>query len=415
MVPADLQEVTFDTLTYGGESLGRLPDGRPVFVPFALPGERARLRLVQEKRGFARGELVELVQPAANRITPRCKHFGVCGGCHYQHMPYESQLEAKAQILRDQLKRIGHIEDPPVRATIPSPNPWNYRNQVQFHLTPEGRLGYVRASSDPKATGAIFAVEECHLPEQAINDLWPHLQFERGSGIERVSIRASTDDDPMLILEGSGGELPEVEIEGELSVTHVLGDDCVLISGRDHVNMRLLERDFRVSAPSFFQVNTAMAEKMLEHVLELVPNRAETVLDVYCGAGLFSAFLAPRCQRLVGIEVAAAACEDFAVNLDECDNVELYEAPAEDVLPALEVKPDLIILDPPRTGVEVKALDALVQLDPKRIIYVSCDPSTLARDLRRLTDNDFRFTRVTPFDMFPQTYHIESISLLEKT
>ena len=413
MSPGSLHEVTFDTLTYGGEALGRLADGRAVFVPFALPSERARVRLVQEKRGFARGELVELMQPASTRITPRCKHFGVCGGCHYQHLPYETQLKVKAEILRDQLKRIGHLADAPVQATVPSPQAWNYRNQVQFHLTPEGKLGYVRASSEPMAAGT-FAVEECHLPEQAINALWPQLQFERGSGIERVSIRADIDDDLMLILEAGGGELPEVEIEGELSVTHMLEDDCVLISGRDHVDLRVLARDFQVSAPSFFQVNTAMAGKMVELVLELAPKSAETVLDVYCGVGLFSAFLAPRCQRLVGIEMAAAACEDFGINLDEFENVELYEAPAEEVLPVLEIKPDLIILDPPRAGVELEALDALVQLEPTRIIYVSCDPSTLARDLRRLTDNDFRLTQVTPFDLFPQTYHIESISLLER-
>jgi 23S rRNA (uracil1939-C5)-methyltransferase len=414
MVRADLQEVTFDTLAYGGEALGRLADGRAVFVPYGLPGERARVRLVQEKRGFARAELVELIQPAAARITPRCKHFGVCGGCHYQHMPYERQLEVKAEILRDQLQRIGRLEDPPVQATVPSTNPWNYRNQVQFHLTREGRLGYVRASSDPSMPQTIFAVEECHLPEQAINQIWPQLLFEGDSGVQRVSIRAGADDDLMLVLEGSRGELPELEIEGELSVTHLFQDDCVLISGRDHVGMRVLERDFRVSAPSFFQVNTAMAEKMVEHVLELAPSAADIMFDVYCGVGLFSAFLGPRCKRLVGIEVAAAACEDFGVNLDEFDNVELYEAPAEDVLPTLEVKPDLVIVDPPRAGVELKALDALVQLEPARIIYVSCDPSTLARDVRRLTDNDFRLIRVTPFDMFPQTYHIESISVLDR-
>jgi 23S rRNA (uracil1939-C5)-methyltransferase len=414
MAPADLQEVTFDTLTYGGEALGRLPDGRAVFVLFGLPGERARIRLVQEKRGFARGELVEIIQTAAKRITPRCKHFGLCGGCQYQHMPYEQQLQVKEEILRDQLKRIGRIDDPPVEATVPSANPWNYRNQVQFHLTHEGRLGYVRASPDPRMAEIILAIEECHLPQPAINEMWPQLQFERDSGIQRVSIRVGADDDLILTLEGSGGDLPELEIEGELSVTHLFEDDCVLLSGRDHVIMRVLGRDFRVSAPSFFQVNTAMAEKMAEHVLKLAPPAADVMLDVYCGAGLFSAFLAPRCRRLVGIEVAPAACEDFGVNLDEYDNVELYEAPAEDVLPALQARPDLVIVDPPRAGVDLKALDALVQLQPAHIIYVSCDPSTLARDLRHLTDNDYRLTRVTPFDMFPQTYHIESISMLER-
>ena len=413
-MPANLQEVTFDTLTYGGKALGHLPDGRAIFVPFGLPGERARVRVLQEKRGYARGELVEVLQPAQTRIMSRCKHFGVCGGCHYQHMPYEQQLEVKQEILRDQLKRIGHIEDAPVQATAPSINPWHYRNEVQFHLTREGQLGYVRASPDPTAAQTILAVEECHMLEPTINELWPQLQFEGDSGVERVSIRGGRDDSLMLMLEGSRRELPELEIEGELSVIHLFGEDCVLISGDDHVNVRALKRDFRVSAPSFFQVNTKMAEKMVEYVLQLTPRAANTVLDVYCGVGLFSAFLAARCKRLVGIEIAAAACEDFGVNLDEFENVELYEAAAEEALPALKLKPDLVIVDPPRAGVAVKALDALVQMEPARIIYVSCDPSTLARDLRRLTDNDYHLIQVTPFDMFPQTFHIESISLLER-
>ncbi len=414
MIPDEVHEVTLETLAYGGEALARLPDGRAVFVPFALPGELARVRLVQQKPGFARAQLVEILQPSSKRISPRCRHFGVCGGCHYQHMSYEQQLEVKADILRDQLKRIGRIEEPPVQRTVPSPNPWNYRNQVQYHLGPDGRLGYVDTLAEPPNPAPIVGIEECHLPEEAIGELWPQLRFESGSGVERVVIRAGGDGDLMLVLEGDTPSLPELQIEGDLSVTHVFEEDCVLLSGRDHGWMRLLGRDFRVSARSFFQVNTAVAEKMVEHILSLARPRAQLVLDVYCGVGLFSAFLAPRCRRLIGVESSASACEDFGVNLDEFEGVELYEAPAEEALRVIEGRPDLIVVDPPRAGLKGAVVDGLARMAPAQIIYVSCDPSTLGRDLRRLIDQGMRLIQVTPFDMFPQTYHIESVSLLER-
>ena len=150
-------DLQLEKLTYGGDAMGRLEDGRAVFVPFGLPGERVRVRLTEEKRNFARGEIVEILEASPQRILPRCKHFGVCGGCQYQNLPYEEQLKAKTEILRDQLRRIGKIENPPVQDMVPSPSPWNYRNHVQFHLTEEGKLGYVRAQ-----TPAVFAIEECH-------------------------------------------------------------------------------------------------------------------------------------------------------------------------------------------------------------------------------------------------------------
>ena len=187
-------DLQLEKLTYGGDVMGRLEDGRAVFVPFGLPGERVRVRLTEEKRNFARGEIVEVLDASPQRINPRCKHFGVCGGCHYQHLPYQEQLDAKTEILRDQLRRIGKIENPPVQAMVPSPKAWNYRNHVQFHLTEEGKLGYVRAQ-----VPAVFAIEECHLPEAFLNGIWPQLEFEPATDIERVSLRAGRDDDSMLV------------------------------------------------------------------------------------------------------------------------------------------------------------------------------------------------------------------------
>ena len=409
-------ELTLTTLTYGGEVLGRLPDSRAVFVPFGLPGEKVRVRLTEEKRGFARGEIIEILEASPERIKPRCKHFGQCGGCHYQHLSYESQLKYKADILRDQLTRIGKIQNPPVGQTVPSPDAWNYRNHVQFSLTQDGKLGFQAPNSN-----RVIQISECHLPESSINDFWPQLEFESETGIERVSVRVGMDDELMLMLESDSPDAPEFEIEAGISVAHVFDEHAVVIAGEDHITISVgadghppLQKTFRVSAPLFFQVNTAMAEKMVGHLLEKLPLSQSTILDVYCGAGLFSAFLAPKCKQLIGIESSESACEDFGINLDEFDNVELYEDFAENVLPTLNVKPDIVLVDPPRAGVEKEALDAIVKMNPKMIAYVSCDPSTLARDAARLIQQGYKLLEVTPFDLFPQTYHIESISIFEK-
>lgn len=403
-------EIQLEKLTYGGEAMGRLPDSRAVFVPFGLPGERLRVRLTEEKKNFARGEIVEILEGSKSRIQPRCRHFGECGGCHYQNLPYEKQLQAKTDILIDQLRRIGKIETPPVQPMVACPNPWNYRNHVQFHLTDDGKLGYVSAQGL-----GVMAVSECHLPEPSINDIWTRLDFEPASGVERVSLRLGADDDLMLVLESDSPEPPELEIEAGLSVVHVYEGNALVLAGSDRLLMRVLGRDFRVSAASFFQVNTLMAEKMVEHLIANLPvSSSATLLDVYCGVGLFSAFLAPKCKRLIGIESSPSACEDFAVNLDEFDNVELYEDEAEAVIPHLEAKPDIVVVDPPRAGLERAVVDGLLRMNPSLVAYVSCDPSTLARDAARLIQGGYRLRDVTPFDMFPQTYHIESVSLFER-
>ncbi|MBU2610151.1 MAG: TRAM domain-containing protein, partial [Chloroflexi bacterium] len=276
-------DVQLDKLTYGGDAMGRLPDGRAVFVPFASPGERVRVRIVEEKRGYARGELLEVLAPSAERIPPRCPHFGVCGGCHYQQMPYAAQLRVKEAILRDQLERVGKIQNPPVRPIVPSPSEWNYRNHVQFHLTPEGKLGYVGAGLAPaqrsgtaQGTGArpaptIIPITECHLPEDPINALWPQLGFDPDTGIQRVSLRLGADEDVMLVLESEDANPPELEIEADVSVVHLYEEDAVVLAGDDHVFINVLGRPFRVSAASFFQVNTRMAAALVKHLLTNLP------------------------------------------------------------------------------------------------------------------------------------------------
>ena len=391
--------------------MGRLPDSRAVFVPFTIPGERVSLRLVEEKRRYARAEIIEVLQPSPLRIAPHCQHYQECGGCNYQHLSYPSQLEFKTAILRDQLNRIGHIPDPPIQNIQPSPQPWNYRNHIQFHLNDTGRLGY-RASGSSR----VVPVSECHLPEEPLNILWPHLEFEAGTGVDRVSLRLGDAQDMLVMLSGRSPETPMLELESGISVVHQYERESLVLAGEGHILIKvkpsppISEYSFKVSAGSFFQVNTRMAATLVDHLLMNLPDKMDTLLDVYCGVGLFSAFLAPRASRLIGVELSESACDDFVDNLDEFDHVEIYQDAAEKVLPTLQVKADVVLVDPPRSGLQPDALDAILSMQPQTIAYISCDPATLARDAGRLIKGEYVLQKITPFDLFPQTHHIESVS-----
>lgn len=411
-------EVTLSTWAYGGDAMGRLPDGRAVFVPYTLPGERVRIRLTEVKPHYARGELLTIIEPSPDRVPPRCKHYGVCGGCHYQHVHYAAQLAAKTAIVRDQLERIGKLYGVQVYPTVPSPRAWNYRNHVQFHVDNQGRLGFQKRNSDQ-----TVPIEECHLPEPVINQVWPHICLEGDDPpwLERIAVRSGAEGEVLVALEGSQARPPgEISLETEASVVY-LGPEpqqVYVLSGRSYVVHEVKGRLFRVSAGAFFQVNIPVAEMIIEHLLENLPLAPDDVLlELYAGVGLFTAFLAPQVGRVIAVEASPAACQDFEVNLDEFDHIELYEAPVEQVLPYLlerGERVDVAVLDPPRTGLSKEALKGLVALQPTHIAYVSCHPATLARDAHQLHKQGYRLVRVTPFDMFPQTYHIETVTFWQR-
>jgi 23S rRNA (uracil1939-C5)-methyltransferase len=407
----DTVDVRIDNLAYGGDALGRLADGRVVFVPFAISGEMVRVRLVEDKPRHARAEMVEVLEPSPERVIPRCQHFTTCGGCHYQQINYPTQLKVKAAILREQLERIGGLRDFPAVEIEAAPEPWYYRNHIQFHLTNEGKLGFQKAHSNQP-----FAIRECHLPEVIINQLWPQIEIEPISGLERVSLRLGAEEDMMLILTSTDPKIVDFSIDDvAISTVQVGPAGSMVLASSDHLVMEVLGRRFKVSAASFFQVNTLQAQAMVKHLTGHLPLKEDmTVLDVYSGVGLYSAFLAPKVKRLVGIEISPDACEDFVTNLDEFDHVELYEAPVEDVLTSINFTPDLIVMDPPRAGLGVKTIEGVLAQGAAHLAYISCDPATLARDSNQLVAGGYSLERLTLFDMFPQTYHIESISFWEK-
>jgi 23S rRNA (uracil1939-C5)-methyltransferase len=399
-------ELLLTGLAYGGEALGRDSSGRMIFVPFALPGERALVEVVETHKRWARARLLEVLERSPDRIDPRCAHFTLCGGCHYQHMPYATQLRAKRDIVKDQMARIGGFEDPPVADTVPSPSPWQYRNHMRFSLTSQGKLGLVTAASD-----RVFAVEECHLPEPPLADLWPRIELESIPGLTHIGVRAGAKDEQLIILHGEGNPEVEVHIELPASVVWLGPGGAAVLGGEGFLEIEVLERTFRVSAGSFFQVNTELTGELVRRALEVLEVQAgEVVFDLYAGVGLFSAALAERGVKVVAAEESPWACADFEVNLDEFDDVALYEAPVEQALPAIKQKPAAVLVDPPRGGLSRETLDLLLEAGPARLVYVSCDPATLARDGKRLAAAGYRLKSLAPIDLFPQTFHIESIS-----
>lgn len=406
------QVIDLDVLdfTFGGDTFGRVEDGKPVFVPFAIPGERVRVRIPTTRKDYSIGELVEVLSPSPRRVQPRCRHFGICGGCHYQHLSYEHQLEIKQKIVLDQMRRIGKMQDPPVKAIVPSPLEWNYRNTMQFHISPGGRPGF----RDTRGA-EVVEVQECHLPLPELADLWPNLDIDPASGIDRVMLRAGSDGELLAGLEGSAEKPPELSIDFPLSLHYLGRQQDYLMAGDAFSTMTVNGVNFAVSPRSFFQVNLPQAEAMVKYVLSICEvSKTITVLDLYCGVGLFSAFLAPQVKQLMGVELSESACNDFALNLDAYDNVSLYIGKVEDVVSSLEIKPDLVIVDPPRAGLDKRVVEYLKAAAPRQVIYVSCDPSTLARDCKRLVDGGFRVESIQPFDLFPQTYHLENVVLLSR-
>lgn len=401
-------DLRIEKMVYGGSGLSRLADGRVVWIPFSLPGEIVRVESILEKRGTLSAWLEEIVKEGTGRISAPCKYYRECGGCHYQHAAYETQLLIKQNIVSEQMERIAGGIKWQVRETVPSGNMYNYRNHVQFHVGQNGKLGFQRALSHE-----VVPIDACLLLENPLNDLIRTLNFDADTGLQRVAIRDDGIGTPTMLLTGESPNPPEFEVDFPLNVVYRGPAGDIPLSGETFSLFNIQGKTFRVSAGSFFQTNRGIAEKLVSHLFEKVKiDPDSTILDCYCGVGYFSVFLAEYAARMIGIESSEDACDDFVVNLDRYDNVELYQGNVEDVLPGLEIKPDLVVVDPPRAGIAPGAIKALVRSRPAQIAYISCEPSTLARDIKILVDAGYQIVEITPFDMFPQTYHIETMVLL---
>jgi len=397
-------------MAHGGEALGR-HEGKVIFVPYALPGEEVVVEVVQDKGRYARARLLEVVRSSPDRVEPRCPHFGTCGGCQWQHVAYEAQLRFKEQILHDQLERIGGISKPPLKPSLGARDAWFYRNHVQFHLNEEGHLGFLTLRG-----WEVVAIEVCYIMHPLIEEVFRALDLAFPQ-LKRVSIKVGTrTGQKLLILEMEEDVIPALEVDEPLSCVEFLSDGTLLtLVGDSHIVEEVGGRCFRISAASFFQVNTAQLEQLIEVVRGyLAPEGHEVLLDAYCGVGTFGLSLAREVGQVIGVEESDSALADARFNAQDAEKVEFMGGRVEDILLDL-VRADVVILDPPRQGCGREAITHLVRLAPAKIIYVSCDPATLARDIKRLREGGYHLVEAQPVDMFPQTYHVEAVALLERS
>lgn len=406
--PDDTFELTLDAMAHGGSAVGHA-QGRPVFVPYAIPGERIIARVVDDRGRYALAQGVTLLTPSPLRVRPRCPHFGPgrCGGCAFQHIAYEAQPDFKRDVVIDQLRRIGGFRDPVVHPTVPSPEAWGYRLSTTFYTDDAGRLCY------PGTDGqTLIPIEECHIVRPELMELFEELALEEIPELERVRLHASSEGAPMIVLSTRDDQAPELEVDRPVSINFLLSDnEPVNLIGSSHVVYRVHGRRFRVTAGAFFHANLPQIERVIELVLDrLNLSGSETVLDLYAGVGTLTAFLAERASLVTAVESYPPAVTDADENLADFENVDLIEGSVEAVLPALTEQYDAAVLDPPPSGVDGRALDALAAVGPRALVYVSADPATLARDAKRLTQKGYRLIDVQPVDMLPQTAYIQCVA-----
>jgi 23S rRNA (uracil1939-C5)-methyltransferase len=424
-------QVKIEKLIYGGEGLAH-HDGATVFVPFVLPDEEVAIQPVERKKKFVRGRVERILTASPERSAAPCPHFGVCGGCHYQHIPYEAQLRYKGEILRETLRRLGRIEWGGPITTHASP-PWQYRNRAQWKVRPLAgsdrskrlAIGYFHGGST-----ALCAVEECPILSPSLFETFTTLRAALASGtlppaLREVDVFADAQDNRLLMNASFGGFPASVAALAEKLRGSVAGLESLLIQdtsgermelfGPGYLSYEVAGHPYRVGHLSFFQVNRFLVEEMAQAVCAAA-GEGELALDLFAGVGLFTVPLAQRFARIVAVEANPASARDLETNLAGTrGRAEGRNEEVESFLAKCTEVPDVVILDPPRAGVSPTALARLATLGPARIVYVSCDPATLARDLAQLTATGYMLTEVHLFDLFPQSFHLESLVQLTRS
>ena len=431
--------LNIEKLIYGGDGLARLPAdargrGKAVFVPFVLAGEKVEVVLTEEKPGFARAQATAIIEASPHRVPPPCPHFGRCGGCHYQHAAYEHQLEIKKEILHENLRRIAKLELQSEIRMHPSP-PWNYRNRSRFQLRtrPDFAAGYFKFSSHE-----LLPVEECPISSPLINRalaaLWRAGRAGKAvEGVREVEFFANSDDSHILVEFLCSPEARRAAVRAwaeELCATmpEFVGVaafrepqkgilEPLVAVGASELTYQTKTATYRVSAGAFFQTNRFLIDELVKIVTS--GRSGELALDLYAGVGLFSTALAGSIRHIVSVELSQTAVGDLKYNLPL--NAEVFHTATDQYLAqrgdngragnraVLPLKPDLVVADPPRGGLGDRVARLLTEVDAPRVSYVSCDPATLSRDLLPLQAAGYRVEEVHIVDLFPQTYHLESV------
>lgn len=433
-------ELTIEKLVYGGDGLGRLPSGEVLFVPWSAPGDHLHVERVPGNAKPAKGDIETILQAGPNRTEPRCSVFGECGGCQWQHLSPASQRDWKRTIVEESLHRIGKLPNISVLPTLGSDETaWAYRNRVQWDIEPAGdeltaieeyHLGYHAAQSH-----TVVEFEHCHIIPDSLNQLALALrQFVREnsqlvSGLLRIEAMINQAGEILLVFEGEQNpglqalaRTLQTEFPAIVGIAHKTTDKraerITVLAGQGFLTETLAGQSFRVSAGSFFQTNRKAAEHILNTLdTYLVPN-TNSLLDLYAGVGVFALHFKEKARRILAIESASTAMADAQENITahQATHITFKAGDVRTALKNLKDRFDVAIVDPPRAGCQPEVLNWLSQHIERQLLYVSCNPTTLARDLKLLAEHGWQIQTVQPIDMFPQTYHIETVvSLVRPT
>ena len=449
------KEYIFDIISQGyeGEGIAKIDNKYPIFIEGALKGEKVKVRIVKVNKNFAYGKLMEVLEASEERVNPPCAIYKRCGGCKLQHASYKAQLDFKWDRVKDCVSKIGKLDPSIVKYPLGMENPWRYRNKVQLPIgliNGEVKIGFFAPRSHD-----IIDMESCLIQDE-IGDKVVKLtrewiekfnirpynidgEYDEKGIVRHIMIRRGfTTNEVMVVLVTNGEKLPHKEEFVDLMVKNIPGIKSVIqninskktnvilglesktLWGEDTISDYIGDFRFNISPLSFFQVNPTRTEVLYGKALEYASLTGnEEVFDAYCGTGTITLFLSQKAKKVYGVEIIPQAIDNAWINAKEnkVENVEFFVGESEVVIPDLinkGVKADVVVVDPPRKGCDKKLLDAITNIDAKKIVYVSCDPSTLGRDLQVLEDNGYKTLEVQPVDMFPNTSHVENVAKLIK-
>lgn len=440
------------SIGYEGEGIAKI-EGYPIFIEGAILGEKVKVLIVKVKKNYAYGKLIEVIEPSSERIEPKCSIYKRCGGCTVQHMSYKKQLDYKFERVKDCITKIGGLSEELVKYPIGMNNPERYRNKVQL---PVGMVkGELNIGFYASRSHNIIDLDTCLIQDKVADRVtnlarqWMlkyNIQpasidgvFNKKGLIRHIMIRKGfTTNEVMVVLVSTKEKVPYInefineiveKIDGIKSIVLnvnkentnvILGQECITLWGEDTITDYIDNFKFNISPLSFFQVNPVQTEKLYSKALEYAGlTGEETVFDAYCGTGTITLFLSQKAKKVYGVEIIEPAIINARENarINNIENAEFFVGKSEEVIPELIEKgivPEVIVVDPPRKGCDIKLLEAIGKAKPNKVVYVSCDPSTLARDLKILEEQGYKTEEVQPVDMFPMTSHIENVTLLVK-
>lgn len=453
----DTVELTITAMAFGGEGLGK-HEGMTVFTDKVVPGDEAEVRLMKVKKNFAEAKTVRIIKTSPDRVKAKCPYAEVCGGCNFQFLDYEKQLEIKEQSVIDALERLAKINNPPVNKIIGCKEIYYYRNKMEFSFGYDEQMNFAMGLHMPGRKFDILDLNECHLESlDAVEILkavkafcfekkWPPFKYSVGEGFlknliiregkrtnEIMVILVTSDDAPENFQVGLE-ELKEILVAKVPKITSIYWQKTIskrgmprrtedtLIHGSKVLNEKMILEngdalDFEILPQAFFQVNTLQAEVLYHEVLKLVSDKNhEMIFDLFCGTGTIGLFLAKHAERVWGVEMNTDAVRAAAENAkkNKITNIDFFNGDVTEVLKKIKERPSLVVVDPPRAGLTQKLVDKINDFGAKEIIYVSCNPATFARDLTWLQEFGYKLKSVQPVDMFPHSYHIETVAKIER-